>query len=535
MGLLDFVLRRPRAADKQEGISGAAVFKTLGSVYTEPLIDAARIRKLQDNAYYAKARQGQINLVFPDVADVEVVDTDTDEADEELTKTMKAMCKEPDINLDAAMRKAYGGCFDYGAAPFNPVWSWRGAEYRLLALRYLPSESFAYEPMTRDYVAQSDILRGIIMMEDGSLQYWQQQSTYTVPVQLHNVRLIKDPSFQDIAGRPIALPIFSVINMLKFCWTAQMQLINRVGSPPLFGKILEDVNRPGASMSDEDYLDLILKNWGKNVAFQLRSNMGFEDPKFKDNRHALDTIQQLETTLDRYFSPINLITGEGNTIGGSSKSELELQNQYIRGIHRWIEEQFEDILNHYLDVNGYDGYAVRITIPEPSIDRSEMEMKQAMVGFNTKALTLDERREKLGARAADDEIRAEIEREFATVQPSGIGFGPGSELPRISSPSDMPGTELPSIMALQKPTDRPDEEEVPGFEYSRATGAAMPKSQPNYFAVKGNDRPSEAPGEKKAEAGIAEDIQKHTEEVMAQVLRALRKDDTIKKAKKAKG
>jgi len=266
-----------------------------------------------------------------------------------------------------------------------------------------------------------------------------------------------------------------------------MQLLNRIASPPLFGKITEEMIRPEDVMSDEDYLDLILKNWGKNVVFQLRSNMDFVDPKFKDNRHALDTIRELQTTLDRYFSPTNLITSEGNTLGGSSSSELETQNQYIRGIHRWLEEQFEAILNHYLDVNQYEGYAVRITIPEPSIDRSELEMKQAQVGFSTRALTLDERREHLGARAADDEIRAELEREFASMPLPGAGPGPGF--------FGQEGTALltPHAITLLGP----------------------------------EKRPGEAPGEKKAEAQIAEEIRRHTDEMMDRVLGALRKDETI--------
>jgi len=160
--------------------------------------------------------------------------------------------------------------------------------------------------------------------------------------------------------------------MLDFSWQAQLQKVNRIGAPILFMEI-ED-----PSEDDIAYGQKFLDNWGKNSGMQIRPNMKLIIPDLKDNSSAIDTINALSKMVVDYFTPASLIAKDGTLIGGSSAAEQELLLSYIRGTHSWITESFEQLLQTYLEGNAYQGYTARIYIPSPSIDKSEIWMKQAL-------------------------------------------------------------------------------------------------------------------------------------------------------------
>jgi len=124
-----------------------------------------------------------------------------------------------------------------------------------------------------------------------------------------------------------------------------------------------------------------------------------------------------------YVTPTSFIAREGATIGGSEKQREEMLLRYIKGIHSWLEDQFEMLLSKYLEYNEYKDYTINIHIPAPSIDRSEIELKQAVEGFKSKSLTINEIRQRLGAEGLDEKDIKELLTLHERLQPAGGGMG----------------------------------------------------------------------------------------------------------------
>jgi len=58
-----------------------------------------------------------------------------------------------------------------------------------------------------------------------------------------------------------------------------------------------------------------------------------------------------------------------------------------------LEEQYAPIFQKVLDLNGYKGHYVKITFPRPTINKSELMIKQAEVLGKYKAILPNELRE----------------------------------------------------------------------------------------------------------------------------------------------
>jgi len=209
--------------------------------------------------------------------------------------------------------------------------------------------------------------------------------------------------------------------MLKFVWDTQMQQSNRTGAKILFIKVTnpEPASTLNNNVSDVAYANEIIQNWGKNTAYQLRGNMELVDPGIKDDSNNLDVIASLQNMVVDYITPTSYITsGAENRLGGSDKQREELILKYIQGVHSWLEDQFEMLLNRYLEYNGYEGYTCHIHIPSPSVDKSELQLNQANAGFASQSLTINEIRERLGAEALDEEDLGLLIAEYERVAPN---------------------------------------------------------------------------------------------------------------------
>ncbi|MFV9677710.1 MAG: hypothetical protein ACNYVW_08685, partial [Methanosarcinales archaeon] len=135
-------------------------------------------------------------------------------------------------------------------------------------------------------------------------------------------------------------------------------------------------------------------------------------------------IELLNNMLIDYMTPSSFIShGEGALFGGSKKQQEELLYKYIQGIHTWLEDQFERLLQTYLDKNGYEGYVVNMHIPSPSIDKSEIMLKQAEVGREAEVLFKNEIRILLGQTALDEEGLSDLKEEYpSAVPPETTGY-----------------------------------------------------------------------------------------------------------------
>ena len=419
-------------AEKKKGTKkeGVVYLSSAGDYFVTPEITAEKIKNFQSNVYGRGLSEKQLNLIFSEKYSLHVYEPNGEE-DEETTERLTNICNAKSVRLWANMKKSYKDRMWGGMSVFNQVWDYEGNEYVLQKLRHLPWYSFRELPQeaTEQY---SDIMKGIILNDRDEIEFWQTQDDTLIPVKLKepNIFWVRDPADEDLAGDPLIIPLVPVFERLNFVWNAQMQQSNRTGAKILFIKVTnpQPASAQNGNVGDIAYANKILENWGKNTAYQLRENMELIDPQIKDESNNLQVIEALNTLIIDYVSPISFITGdkEGGRLGGSDDAREELLMKYIRGVHAWIGDQFEMLLQTYLDVNGYKDYTVEIDIPAPSIDKSELFLKQGVEAGKLKIVDMNELREKMGFEVADEEMVAKIQ-EFWESQPgpspeTAVGF-----------------------------------------------------------------------------------------------------------------
>jgi hypothetical protein len=353
-------------------------YVTHTGTYNSPELCAETIADYsQTNIFYNKVKNSQRHLIFPKPPEITVTDVDG-EVDEELSARLKQISSSKEVNLWAQMQTAWGDVFDYGASLKNPVWGYQGNEYLLKELRHLPAQSFGTIP-TADLLVAGEILEGIgVDRITGELRYFQEDYNGQTK-EVRNVFMVKDPLSQHVAGTPISYPILPILGAIKFSLNAQMQKVNRIGAPVPWVKINEPqpANQQNGYVSDEEYAQMFLQNASKDVSMPLRDNMELVDPYQGESGSAMETLEFLNKLVADYWSPSSLISKDGTLLGGSSASEMGLLMRYVSSVHEWLENAFEELLQPYLDANGYEGYSIDIEIPEPEIDTSELDRQRA--------------------------------------------------------------------------------------------------------------------------------------------------------------
>lgn len=387
--------------------------------YTEPVIDADLIRKYRRNIYLRKFLEQQHSLLFGEQYTIDVFDPEG-EPDTELAKHIKVMLDAKGVRLWHNMQRAYPDIAFYGIAVFNPVWEQVGTEWQLKKLKPLPAYTFrtgsTYEGTC--YVF-SDILPGIIQTDKGEIKYYQEQADGTLD-ELTNVSVVRNPTDDSYVGDPLYSPLYPILNLMNFSWKAQMQWVNRWGAG---GNLLIKVTN--ATGDDIDYAQDLLRNYGKNTGWTLRDNM--EPIMLGDANNAataLDTIGVLHKLMISYFSPADMLRNtNGNQLGGSTKSEMELLINYVRRQHDILTTGFEDMIDEYFPANGYEeGWHVKIYIPTISIEKAEIWLQQALAGDKMGVLLDNEKRDLLERDELDDEGLAQLAAERSTrpVQPEQV-------------------------------------------------------------------------------------------------------------------
>lgn len=367
-----------------------------GEIYNAPRITATKLAEYRRNYYGASVTRKLRALFFGSDYEIEVTGP-TGDPDDTLQDELTDMATRAD--LWNAMRIGWEDKVWLGTSIFNPVWDLEGTRWTIDQIRRLPPESFgpAAGKSGEHNITAGKILKGIYADKQGTVYYWQ-TTRAGESEQIKNIHVVRDRTSTDVAGDPDILPITAVITMLDFAWKAQMQKINRIGAPILMLK----VNMPTGD--DIAYANKIMKNWGKDTAYQLRENMEVVDFNFKNTETAAQTIDTLAQMILDYWVPSSMINGkDGSLISSGDGSALQLLYGYIAGIHRDIEAAWEPLLQQYLDVNGYHNYRAKITIPDPVQDNSELQLEQAKAGAETGRLTDNEIRTRLGADEMTDE------------------------------------------------------------------------------------------------------------------------------------
>ncbi len=416
---------KPNGKVKISGKEEGTNLVSTGDFYTEPTVNAETITKLREDIYIAGVVKKQKNLIFNEKYTIEVEDVKTRKIDEELSNTMMDMCELKGVRLWANMSWSYDCLFHWGIGTFNPVWGVDKEsglpDIRLLKLRRLPPETFAKKPSGSQLI-YSPILQGIVPDKDGELTFYQGPGANLPPELVKNVFYVKNPADWGFAGNPIIVPCVAILGMLGFTWNTVMEQVNRIGAKILFMKV---TNPQGAStrngnLSDLDYANAILKNWGKDTGFVIRDNFDPIDLKLSDDSNSLEVIDKLSELISRYVNPASFIESNQKTqLGGNDNAKLEMHDNYIKGWHSVISEQFEMLLNRYLEYNQYQGYRVHIKIPPPTHSTREENRKDAETLFLTQSA--DEREIRslfphIGLSQLDDKQLADLRELYATKQ-----------------------------------------------------------------------------------------------------------------------
>ncbi len=405
---------------------GVVYLSSLGGVYQPSTVDGLRVAKIRKNIYWRDTVNKLEQLIFQGKPAINVLNPDEqkDPRTSKLEKSYRKMLKAPDVQFNAKVKISWVDSAEWGGSPYNPVWKNEGNEYILKKLRHLQCESFIVQPYARP-IQYSNILKGIVPGPDDTLEFYQTLNAIDASVlspsaiknlqtKLENIFFVKHPTSEGPAGTPLLEPMIPIISMLDFSWQAQIQKVNRIGAPILFLKI---TNPQG---DDIDYGNKFLANWGKNTSYPIRPNFELIIPDLKDNSSALETIEALAKLAMRFQTPASMISKDGTLIGGSAKPELEMVYNYIRTQHEWLTEAWEPLLQVKLDAEGYDGYTVHVDYPTPSIDKSDLYINLIKTGFETRTITLNERRnlaKKAGAEIEqlDDAGRLALEKEYEKI------------------------------------------------------------------------------------------------------------------------
>ena len=355
-------------ATREEGIVYISSFGA--SSPSTDAVDAEKLYDYQDNVWVRGLARKQNALLFTEKYTIEILDANG-EKDASLGKRIMTMLE--NVRLWANIQLGYkNGIFLYGCAIYNPIWGYEGSEYVLQDLRYLPAYTFR-EPGGNQQDIYSDILQGITL-DKQELVFWQTDgSNETRKLNTANLFLVKDPSSAALAGESIILPLIPFLEMLKFSWSALMQYMNRVGAPIIFIKITEPLTsaQRNGDLGDIEYGQQFLQQWGKDVSFLLRDNMELIELNIKDANNNLEVIDALNYILIDYMTPSSFISRAGGTsLGESDSHREEFFYKYIQGQHTWLEDQFERLIQTYLDKNGYKDYIANMHIPSPSIDKN---------------------------------------------------------------------------------------------------------------------------------------------------------------------
>lgn len=407
-----------KGASREQGT--IYISSATGNIYTSPLITVSKIREMLQTPYISSKLAKRSIAYFPERVEIEVTDPKQKVAPEE-TQILQNMCEAENVSLTDKVIQADRNALVYGCGGYNPVWGRSGGKLSLEKLRHLPSWSFDTVPTQRSsYETWSSLLPGIIIGADGNPEYWQRTSSITLETeQITNILIVKDPKDEGLAGDSKLIPLVQFIEMIKFVWNTEMQVINRVGSPIFFIRIENPRSADDPvcdGISDVTFAQMIIKDTSKDNSYVLRDNMTLQSVPFNPKKNNLDTAEALKAVIDEYFSTSDMISKDGTLIGGSSGPELQLLNQTARGVHNWLLKPFENLLNQYFPLNGYpEGWTVKLSIKLREPDKSDINIRQAEVGIAGQCVDLDDLRQKLEFEPADENKKKSI-MEFWTSQ-----------------------------------------------------------------------------------------------------------------------
>lgn len=393
-------------------ITGRTFLTNTGQWFNVSKINANIIQKHSINPYYNIKRNSIASSCFNGEPKIIIRNPDGEE-DEELTRFARNMMQNlTDWNTGMPVSSyqyaqlALLEIFDGGAALFEPVWGNAGGWLYLYALKPLPWTTFKDLPDGFED-SPSALLKGIVIGPDGKIQYHQYQDDDAWhPIE--NVLHIKNPQSRDLAGDPLCLPLIPLIEMLNFCWDLNRMKDTRVGAPSIFVEMLSNDDDTLAIAND------IITNWGSKTQFAHSEHIRVYNLSESGTgiNTVLESIKALEEIFDAIYNPALQVQNQGTRLGGNDAGAERLLYAQANTFLSWLDLGFTSLLKKWLIGNMFTGYTAEYCLPKLEPDKSAANREEAKIGFETKSLTLDERRRRLGEGPATEEQKAEIAMEY---------------------------------------------------------------------------------------------------------------------------
>jgi hypothetical protein len=391
---------------------GVVYISQSGSFWSAPEISAETLREASEDEYLREQLDKASSKIFNGMYRLTVRDQDGEE-DEDLSVKVRKMVERPKVALWSRMKQCWEDIWVPGAFICRPVWKRAGGEEILVQLMRFDPFSFDTAPSAYMQGVYCDILQGVVLNDADEMEFYQQQDLTGQPTKLKpGVILLKDPTSTRLGGTSKAVYLVPLIKMRSFCANSQMQKVHRIAAPIIFIKVTNPVG------DDKAYAQEILKNWSKDVAFQIRPNMEIVTLDLTDNETALNTIHWLEGRIEAPFRGASNLDKEGASIGGNAAAQKDESDDWVSGQRTMIEDLFEGLLQEYLDRNEYVGYSVELQIAVKAAQPGDMELKQAQLGAQTKTLSINEVRERLGAAEKSEEELAAMAEEWSKFSPA---------------------------------------------------------------------------------------------------------------------
>lgn len=420
-------------------------------------VTAEKLYNLRGNGYAAGLSSKRHNMVLSTEDgrpwQIEVLDPEN-EVDEELQIALERMFTVPHVDYWSKLHMAFDDTDWYGMGILNPVWEKQDGEIMLTGLRHLPAHTF--DTLPSGYKLYSQILQGVTKNpESGATEFWQRpDASRKTPDKLDASSLftVKNPACGELAGEAFMLPLFPFFSMLEYCHNTQMQLVHRLGVPPIFPKLTgpaQPASDANGNKGDLEYMEEMGMYYGKDSVYPLRENMTIETLQTRDSNIIGEIIDQLHKIIIDSSSASSFVSKDGTLIGGSDKQAGNLMNMYINGTRTWLAGSFNQLLQYYLDANGYEGYKAYFKVPLLSEDQADVRLREAEIGVKYWALDYNEVRERLKAEGLDEESIQKIIEFWRANQP-------------VQQPLGMPG--------FTGTTEAVPETHAPGGTLSGATG-----------------------------------------------------------------
>jgi len=377
----------------------------------KPSIDAKKMLNTIENEYVARGLERQKNLLFTEKPEIEIEDESGDE-DGDLEEVVEKDFERAGMNagLFASMKMSYNDIYGWGCYLMQPEWirDMDGVIRPGKFMRLAP-ESFMNPPKDTSGYIGDDILQGI-GSRNGVIEFNQTQNDGVIK-RLNGVIMMRDPSVPGICGRSKLKSLVPVVSFLSLCYKSQGQVINRQGAPVLFIQFNAEPIQVAGKRDDIEHAKKIIQYWGKESQYILRPNMTPVKLDFAENTVTLKTIEMLKKDIDDHFNPTVFLS---DTERGGGAARIDTMKLFIQDAHRMLEDNWEPVVNTYLELNGYDGETVELNLPDAEPDRAQINLQRAQAIDTMGIGTMDEKRVLSGLVEATPEILAEIEKERET-------------------------------------------------------------------------------------------------------------------------